>query len=723
MARSLPATIALALIFIALAVLPNRALAGGYNVYACNTAVAGGANHSWSAAADPGMTAYTDCPAGQGLVARSVYDGSVSTFLQGAYMIFDAPDGNSVDAISFELGLRRPDCNWGVDLVGGNRDLGGNIIFGLPAGQSCDSPFQTPDDNTFIETRWSYPVGAPRVRIEARCGAGSCTRNGVAGIHLRNVDVRVRDDVAPALLDGRGPLWTANTWLSGSQSVGFDARDTAGIQSATISVDGREVARRTNGCDFTSAAPCPQMSVDQPFATAGFGADGGHILTLAATDAGGNSGSASTAIYIDNSPPDAPQNLTVVGGDGWRSTNDFAIAWTITPPVVGARVAGAEWSLCPTAGGACTHGSASGVELTTIPHLKLPAPGAYTLKLWLRDQAGNQDERLAASPVTLRYDDASPSASFELPDPNDPTLVAVKTTDRGSGVTAGQIQMRRQGVPQWLTLPTTVDATGRLTAHIDDERLGDGVFELQATATDAAGNQRTTAQRADGSAATFTLPLRLKTSLRSGVVVRRRGLARLARSAYARYGQLVRVRGRLRTPEGNPLQDVDVQAFTQIRDGITPPRLIATVKTSRTGAFSFLVRKGPSRSIRIRYNGTNQIRPATKNLLLNVRSDTSMRPNRRRVVNGETVRFHGRLKTGRIPQDGKLVEVQVWVRGKWRTFATARAGRHGSWSYDYRFDGTRGRQVYRFRAKVPPETGYPFAAGRSRIVRVHVRGV
>jgi hypothetical protein len=722
MTRQLPAAITVALVFIAFAVLPHRALAGGYDVYSCNATVAGGANHSWGPLADSGMTAYTDCPSGQGLVARSVYDGSASTFLQGAYMIFDAPEGNSIDAISFELGMRRPDCNWGVDMVAGNRDLGGNIIFGLPAGQACDSQFQTPDDNTFIGTRWSYAVGGPRVRIEARCGAASCTRNGVAGIHLRNVDVRVHDDVAPVLSGGRGALWASNGWLSGTQPLGFDASDTAGIQMATVSIDGREIARRSNSCDFTYTAPCPQASIDQPFPTAGFGADGTHVLTLAATDAAGNSSSVSRTINIDNSPPDAPQSLTVVGGDGWRPANDFAITWKLAPPAAGAHVAGAEWNLCPTAGGACTHSSANGTDLTSISHVKLPAPGAYTLKLWLRDQAGNQDQRLAAPLVTLRYDDASPEASFEASDPNDPTLVAVTTTDRGSGVTTGEIQMRRQGVGQWLTLPTTI-AAGRLTAHIDDERLGDGVFELQATATDAAGNQRTTTQRADGSAETITLPLRLKTSLKSGVVIRHGHRTRLAQAAFAHYGQLVRVRGRLTSPEGNPLQGVDVQAFTQIRDGITPPRLTATVKTSRTGAFSFLVRKGPSRSIRIRYDGTNQIRPSTKILLLNVRSGTSMRPNHRRVVNGESVRFHGRIRTGRIPQHGKLVEVQVWVRGTWRTFATARAGQRGSWSYDYRFDGTRGQQTYRFRAKVPPETGYPFATGRSRVVRVRVRGV
>jgi hypothetical protein len=63
------------------------------------------------------------------------------------------------------------------------------------------------------------------------------------------------------------------------------------------------------------------------------------------------------------------------------------------------------------------------------------------------------------------------------------------------------------------------------------------------------------------------------------------------------------------------------------------------------------------------------------------------------------------------------------VRGKWRTFATTRAGQRGLWSYGYRFDGTRGNQIYRFRARVPRETGYPFATGRSGVVRVRVRGV
>jgi hypothetical protein len=65
MTRCLRPVLGAALIFIAL-VAPRPAFAGGYDVISCNQTVAGGANHSWGAAADGGMTAYTDCPPGRG---------------------------------------------------------------------------------------------------------------------------------------------------------------------------------------------------------------------------------------------------------------------------------------------------------------------------------------------------------------------------------------------------------------------------------------------------------------------------------------------------------------------------------------------------------------------------------------------------------------------------------------------------------------------------------
>src|SRR3954454_7775696 len=625
------------------ALAPGTAWAGGFDVPACDAGVAGGANNSWKPLASGAMAAYTSCPAGSGLVTRNAYDGGQSGGLDGAYMIFDAPPGTYVESMSFAAGWQRHNCAWGIGIVASGFDLGGSQIWGFPANQQCDN-IQVGGD-AFFGSRFSIGVNAPRVRIETRCGAAWCTRNGVAAMRIKDVQVHVHDDTPPTVSNGRGPLWTSNGWLTGTSAVGFDASDGAGIRSASVLLDGHQVAGRSWGCDATQRAPCPQGGFDANLATPAW-SDGPHTLALQAIDAGGNPTTITRTVRIDNTPPDAPQSLAVDGGEGWRSTNSFKLSWNVVPPKVGADVAGAEWDLCQTGGGKCTHGSKDGARISSLSGLELPAPGEYTLKLWLRDEAGNQDPRLAAPLVTLRYDDVSPQLGFLPLTAEDPTLLEVDTADRGSGVGAGQIEMRHRGRERWTALPTAVQG-GKLVARIDDEHLGDGAYDLRATAVDLAGNSRTSTQRTDGNAAQVTLPLRLKTKLRAGIARRRHHRTRLARAAYVRYGQLVRVRGRLTDPRRNPLQDVTVRAYTQVRVRSAPPRLVATVKTSRSGRFSFLVRRGPSRTIRIRYDGAAQIRSATRMLRLNVRSRTTLRPNRRHAVNGDVVRFRGHIATGR----------------------------------------------------------------------------
>ena len=52
-----------------------------------------------------------------------------------------------------------------------------------------------------------------------------------------------------------------------------------------------------------------------------------------------------------------------------------------------------------------------------------------------------------------------------------------------------------------------------------------------------------------------------------------------------------------------------------------------------------------------------------------------------------------------MPDGGKLIDLQAYYRGGWRTFATPRTDRRGRWSYRYRFGATRGTVRYRFRAR------------------------
>ena len=79
----------------------------------------------------------------------------------------------------------------------------------------------------------------------------------------------------------------------------------------------------------------------------------------------------------------------------------------------------------------------------------------------------------------------------------------------------------------------------------------------------------------------------------------------------------------------------------------------------------------------VHYVGAAKIRSATRVVRVRVAASSTIHRSRRSVVNGEAVGFRGRLRGGWVPAQGKLVEVQFYARGKWRTFATTRTDRDG----------------------------------------------
>jgi hypothetical protein len=124
------------------------------------------------------------------------------------------------------------------------------------------------------------------------------------------------------------------------------------------------------------------------------------------------------------------------------------------------------------------------------------------------------------------------------------------------------------------------------------------------------------------------------------------------------------------------------------------------------------------------FAGTELARGATALVDARVRAATTLDVNRRNAVNGEYVTFRGRVKGGHFPTGGKLVELQVFTRRRWRTFALPRAdAKTGRWNFQYRFETIRGTARFRFRARVQREAGYPFHTGTSRQVRVRVHGI
>jgi hypothetical protein len=448
-------------------------------------------------------------------------------------------------------------------------------------------------------------------------------------------------------------------------------------------------------------------------------------MEVHALDASGNTTVAARTVLADNTAPNPVHDLVATGSE-WQQTNKFAVNWRNPDDDGKSPVAGAAYQVCPepsTSPALCQ--PVQYVALSAISQLTdvtVPSPGAWRLRLWLVDAAGNQNEQTARE-VALRWDPDPPSIKLRDRDENDPARITVDASDSVSGIATTEVELRREGATAWYSLPTERTPDG-FTTIVDDEALPAGTYAIRARASDRAGNEEST----EGTPTSISLPVRLTTELvvgkvrfvRAGSHRRRPILIVKPRTAY---GEAIRLTGRLTSPGQNPLggRDVDISERRDVPE--TPWSPVATVRTNRSGRFTFRALPGPSRLLRFRYPGTPTIRGQTSFVEMRVRASTRISVDRHQVVNGEEVLFRGRVRGGPIPLTGKLLQLQVYSRGDWMTFATPRANVRGRWRYRYRFTATRGTARYRFRARLPREAGYPYEPGASRAVWVTVRGL
>jgi hypothetical protein len=266
-----------------------------------------------------------------------------------------------------------------------------------------------------------------------------------------------------------------------------------------------------------------------------------------------------------------------------------------------------------------------------------------------------------------------------------------------------------------------------LVAYVDDERFRSGVYEFRAHARDLAGNESSTDRRANGSRATIELPVRFVTRLAVGVPRvshrhRKHARTRLIRAARVHYGQHLRIHGRLENSDGQPLDDATIEVSSDSPGDTVGLLPVGLARTDRKGRFTYVARATRNKVLRFRYEGSRRIRATTADFVLHVPAATTVRAHPARLRNGQTVHLSGRIRSRPLPAQGKLIEIQAFFRGRWRTFSTTRADHSGRWRFDYRFGGTRGRVRYRLRARLPAEGGYPFDTGHSPKLRVLVVG-
>lgn len=706
------------LVAVLVAAMEAPARAGGYEVRACT---ADGETGAWEGAVNNSYGSIHGCAYRQiGLQSAHVGLAGDAPGGSAASLSFHAPGGTWITGIRMEYLLAQGNF-WQAGLA-----HPGGWLLGGPA---CAGVCGTYPNWGRMELG-NLHTGTLTAQIF--CQATSCTTQDNSQLAMRDVAVSIHDPSPPSVGNPRGDLWT-DRWQAGTRRIVFDSTDNTGIKEARVLIDGRGVREHMREC-APAARTCPDWhgaSMDVP--TVEFG-DGGHTLTLQAIDRGGNAGQASRAVLIDNTPPAAPEDVEVAGGQGWRSSNGYTVSWRNPSQAGRAPIAGAAYRLCPVpaAAGRCEERTASGADLTSIRDLKLPRAGEWTLRVWLVDAAGNAREEYAAAPVTLRLDDDAPQVSILPLAPQDPTRVVLQASDRTSGLRRGDLELRRDGTQSWHTFSGEPTRDG-FAAWIDDEHLPDGRYEMRARVADGAGNERSTDRFATGEPARLTLPVRIRSRLvvgRAGRRMcrgrgkRRRCRHRLVARPSVRYGRSVRLHGRLTLPGRQPVANAELEVWEQIELPGAAWRRLSSVRASRTGRFSFRTPKGPARTLRFRYPGTSTIRPRNGDVDLRVRARTSLRSSKRRVVNGEYMTFRGRVRGEPLPANGKLVELQVYTRGHWRTFGQARAKpRSGRWAYRYRFETVRGRARFRFRARVRREDNYPYHTGTSPTTRVTVVGL
>jgi hypothetical protein len=196
---------------------------------------------------------------------------------------------------------------------------------------------------------------------------------------------------------------------------------------------------------------------------------------------------------------------------------------------------------------------------------------------------------------------------------------------------------------------------------------------------------------------------------------------RLTPSATVPFGRTALIRGMLTSAAGKPIANRSIEVRARLKHTGARYEHVGTVGTDRAGRFSYVAPKGASRTLRFIFDGTAVLRPAEGEVRLAVPGSSTLRVSRRRVRNGRSVRFSGTVAP---PVIGglKLLDLQAFYRGKWRTFATPRASAKGVWRFRYRFEATTGKVVYRFRVRIRREAAYPYELGYSRTAKVIVTG-
>jgi hypothetical protein len=588
----------------------------------------------------------------------------------------------------------------------------------------------------------------------ARAESSWCSLGPGSWSAIRALTITIEDNGTPG--PGLGGELMGGGWKRGSQNVDFWGLDSgAGVRFGETTIDGARVNLTEYSCAkaliggewrATRMRPCPTGASGRATVTTGGFSDGNHLVRHCATDFAGNVAcTPGQVVSIDNNPPAHPRSVSLAGGDGWRRVNDFDLSWVNPDQGPASPIGGAFWRIAGPAGFDGGVRFAPGRGIASIADRTVPAPGAYTIEIWLRDEAGNE-ARGTAVEVPLRFDNIAPGVAFE-PAPEDatpalPTTVRAEVSDAHSGPLRGEIHYRRLSAEQWTDLPTKLVAgaspdLAQLVARVPSD-LDPGTYVFRADASDAAGNGVSSTRRADGVEMTLRklppAPLAGRREARGAEPKAKSRLfaqLRWRRHRGARvtvpFGAGAALTGRLVNAEGAGLAGRSLRVVSRLSRGAHAGRRVEVVRTGTHGGFHLALTAGPSRRIAVAYRGGPGLSAARRTALaLRVRGGLVFAATPRRLQTGEAVRLWGRVRArgAPLPRRGKLVAIQYYESEArlWRPIMVVRSDHSGRFRARYRFRYVSGRAAIRLRAVALAEERWPYAPGASRPVVVRVAG-
>lgn len=571
----------------------------------------------------------------------------------------------------------------------------------------------------------------------------SLPSDGLWDIYVTTVDQAGNESGALKLVVGRDsgvpapPALNENSWLSesalGTQSWAPGSGGTAisGICGHSIAVnstaDSEPPAQISDAGATTSWRLPPGLS------------EGIHWLHMRAIScAGVASPTARKPIRIDRSAP-----AVSVGGlptTEWSNTVVQAEIEAIDPL---SGVATIDYRL----------DQGSGLR-STDSHVAIAiGEGEHEFKVDATDAAGNTSVQTRRH---VNVDLTPPIASIDSHDRSQPTKITGSITDGLSGVAAAEVQYRLVDPPgsAWSSLPTATQTGGTgaksiaFGATIPDGSMSDGHYAFRIVAVDCAGNSAV-----DPPVQQLELPLRQTPSLTARLAVvekrcftargrvctkrsacRRRGNCKLKpvtdelgarQSRTTAFAQPVELLADIRDQQGRPIADRDLKVYSAI--GGQSPTLQKSLTSDVNGRVRMRIGAGASRRFIVRSEAGSMQFGATASADLGVAVAVTLRVSKRRVRNGQSVKFFGELDgaSDAYSPKGLLAVLEYFKPGAGWKPAVDRPkidgdGRYSSERYTFVGELKRPKTV-KFRTFVNTErTGYPFVEGYSNTVAIRV---